>query len=104
MKTTPRKSASPPNQANNFTPTNASQLNGGAGGGAGGNGWRKRRRSARNRRERTSPRPGLAAASPAVALPPAAKPLSQPFQMLAELAALKFPFKRSDSLVNASIV
>ena len=38
MKTTPRKRASPPNQANNFTPMNASQLNGVAGGGAGGNG------------------------------------------------------------------
>ena len=38
MKTTPRKSASPPSQANNFTPMNASQLNGVAGGGAGGNG------------------------------------------------------------------
>ena len=34
----PEKRANPPNQANNFTPMNASQLNGVAGGGAGGNG------------------------------------------------------------------
>jgi hypothetical protein len=37
-KTTPRKRANPPSQANNFTPMNASQLNGVAGGRAGGNG------------------------------------------------------------------